>query len=52
MAEQKHPELNQGEGFRTLQRWITGILGYFIILMLVAVPVFSLILVVYLLFKI
>jgi len=51
VSEQRKSQLNQGEGMRGLQRLVTGILGYAIIVTLIAVPVFTIILIGYLLIK-
>jgi hypothetical protein len=51
VAEQKKSQLDQGEGLRNLERWVTGILGWAIIVTLIAVPVLTIILIGYLLIK-
>ena len=51
VQEHKPGGLDQSQGMRDAQRVLTGILGYAIIATLVAVPVFTVILLVYIVAK-
>ena len=51
MAEQKGSQVRQSGGMGEVERWLSAILGYSIVVTLISVPVLSIILLFYILFK-